>query len=108
LSSIFAYPLGIVVSGNDRAWLALSVTKPEEESPDASQKNSTCEKPARFRQCDQADKKHSDHNDQPDRVARVKPCTAAAERNGFGRVGFGVSWSGLPNAVAPNVRRSGH
>ena len=87
-----------------RSYRPLSVTKPEEESPDASQKNSTCEKPARFRQCEQAHKKHSDHNDQPDWVARVKARTAAAERNGFGRVGFGIT----PIAVAPNVFRSSH
>jgi hypothetical protein len=91
-----------------RSYRLLSVTKPEEVSPDASHKNSTCEKPARFRQCEQAHKKHSDHNDQPDWVARVKACTAAAERNGFGRVGFGAIRGGFPNAIAPNVRRSSH
>jgi hypothetical protein len=82
--------MSIVVSGKELAWPALSVTKPQEESPDAAQEKSTSKKPACPRQSEQAHHKHTDHNNQPDWVAREKTCTVTPEWNDFGWAGFGA------------------
>ena len=87
-----------------RSYRLLSVTKPEEVSPDASEKNGTSEKPARLRQCPQAHKKHSDHNDQPDWVSRVMACTVPPDLTDLSWIKVGIVRGGLP----PTVHRSAH
>jgi hypothetical protein len=60
---------------------SISVVKPHEESADGSGRSSKREKPSRFRQSYDAHRKQTNHNHQPNWMARPKPRSVVAERN---------------------------